>query len=239
MYGNNKDFSEFQTEDGCDPVWEVESIRSHKGKGSKVKYLVKWVGSEDMTWEPLKHLTGAKEAIQDYRKELKKPKVKMIYDMRHKAYIAYNNMNEHMKAVEHLIKTEKVDGEGSEWIQGYVHELNEVKRRRLEFLTDQQIKEMNDKKVKPVRMRMRLEHKKDGRRKGRLIIQGFREPTSWDRLGTDSPVAALSTIRALLFMAGQGPGVRNRIGTTTPSGFFCIFVFYSSRRMFWCKTKDS
>ena len=36
MYGNDKDFSEFQTDDGCDPIWEVESIRSHKGKGKKV-----------------------------------------------------------------------------------------------------------------------------------------------------------------------------------------------------------
>ena len=202
MYGNDKDFSEFQTEDGCDPIWEVESIRSHKGKGRKVKYLVKWVGSDDMTWEPLKYLTGAKEAIQDYRKELKKPKAKVVYDTRHRAYVTYGAVSEHAKAIEYLIRTEKVNGEVSDWMQGYVHELNEVRRRRLEPLTDQQITDMKARHIKPVRMRMRLEHKKDDRRKGRLIIQGFREPASWDRLGTDSPVAALSTIRTLLFMAG-------------------------------------
>ena len=37
-----------------------------------------------------------------------------------------------------------------------------------------------------VRLRMRLEAKKDGRKKARLIVQGFREPLSWDVGGTDT-----------------------------------------------------
>ena len=51
-------------------------------------------------------------------------------------------------------------------------------------------------------MRMRLEVKKDGRKKARLILQGFREPKSWDIGGIDSPVAAMASIRTLIFMAG-------------------------------------
>ena len=49
---------------------------------------------------------------------------------------------------------------------------------------------------------MRLEPKKDGRKKARLVIQGIREPRSWDVGGIDSPVhvAAMATIRTLLFM---------------------------------------
>ena len=155
-----------------------------------------------MTWESLKHLTGAKEAIQEYRDNLKKPTAKVLYDAKHKAYVTHGYDGEHAKAIEYLIRTEKVNGEVNDWMQGYVHELNEVKRRRFEPLTDQQVIDMKANNIKPVRMRMRLEHKKDNRRKGRLIIQGFREPASWDRLGTDSPVAGLSTIRTLLFMAG-------------------------------------
>ena len=34
------------------------------------QYLVKWVGSDKKTWEPLGHLKGAKEEIQRY--EVKK-----------------------------------------------------------------------------------------------------------------------------------------------------------------------
>ena len=62
-----------------------------------------------------------------------------------------------------------------------------------------------------VRLRMRLEPKKDGRKKGRLILQGFREPVSWDVAGTDSPTASLSTIRTLLFMAGNACDVISSI----------------------------
>ena len=203
MYGNEKDFSSYQTDDGCDPVMEVEKVKSHKGKGKKVKYLIKWKGYEEMTWEPLKHLTGCKEAIQEYWTQVKKPKASVAYDNKYRAYVAHEDTNDHAKAIQYLIRSEKVDGDVSQWMQGYVHELNEVRRRRLEVLTDKQVKDMHTKGIKPVRMRMRLEHKKDGRRKGRLIIQGFREPASWDRLGTDSPVAALSTIRTLIFMAGN------------------------------------
>ena len=39
-------------------------------------------------------------------------------------------------------------------------------------------------------------------RKRPLIVQGFREPLSWDVGGTDSPTAATASIRTLLFMHG-------------------------------------
>ena len=68
---------------------------------------------------------------------------------------------------------------------------------------------------KAVRIRMRLEAKKDGRKKGRLILQGFREPSSWDRDGIDSPTASLSTVRTLLFMAGMQGDVFSSIDVST------------------------
>ena len=52
---------------------------------------------------------------------------------------------------------------------------------------------------------MILEAKKDGRKKARLVLQGFREPAEWDEGSNASPVAYMSTIRSLVFMAGD-PG---------------------------------
>ena len=42
-----------------DPTLEVEAITDKIGKGTKVKYLVKWRGYVKKTWEPLKHQKGA------------------------------------------------------------------------------------------------------------------------------------------------------------------------------------
>jgi len=50
---------------------------------------------------------------------------------------------------------------------------------------------------------MILELKRDGRKKGRLILQGFREPLWWDKGPIDSPVASHATIRTLVFMGGR------------------------------------
>ena len=66
-----------------------------------------------------------------------------------------------------------------------------------------------------VRLRMRLEAKKDGRKKARLIVQGFREPLSWDVGGTDSPTAAMASIRTLLFMHGLFGDVISSIAVST------------------------
>jgi hypothetical protein len=62
---------------------------------------------------------------------------------------------------------------------------------------------------------MNLEPKRDGRRKCRLILQGFREPKEWDQGLTDSPVAAMSTIRTLLFRGGHDDEVVSAVDVTT------------------------
>ena len=71
MYGQQltEDDASWQV-DGEDPVLEVEAIVAKKNKGKKTQYLVKWVGPDKKTWEPLGHLKGAKEEIQRY--EVKK-----------------------------------------------------------------------------------------------------------------------------------------------------------------------
>jgi hypothetical protein len=53
-----------------------------------------------------------------------------------------------------------------------------------------------------VRMRMILKSKKDGRKKGRLVLQGFMEPRWWNTGAIDAPVVASPTVKTILFMAG-------------------------------------
>ena len=59
---------------------------------------------------------------------------------------------------------------------------------------------------------MILECKRVGRKKGRLILQGFREPWSWERdKPTDSPVAYMPTIRMMLFRAGLSSAIPSEL----------------------------
>ena len=53
------------------------------------------------------------------------------------------------------------------------------------------------------------------KKKARLILQGFREPKSWDIGGIDSPVAAMASIRTLIFMAGILGDVISSIDVST------------------------
>ena len=54
-----------------------------------------------------------------------------------------------------------------------------------------------------MKLRMILESKKDGRRKGRLVGQGFGEDKGVTDVHIDSPVASFAAVRMLLFMSGE------------------------------------
>ena len=58
--------SEVQKEEGYDPVDEVEAVVGRKGTGKKAKYLVKWVGCEKRSYEPVGHLKGCMELVHAY-----------------------------------------------------------------------------------------------------------------------------------------------------------------------------
>ena len=63
--------------DGEDPLMEVEAIVGKQGKGKKIKYHVKWKGSEIKTWEPKSHLIkyGSSKLVADYENKSKVKKV--------------------------------------------------------------------------------------------------------------------------------------------------------------------
>ena len=120
MYSNTKDLSEYQTDDGRDPELEVEEIVAHKGKGTKLRYLVKWKGYDDKTWEPTKHLVGCKQELGKYRNKLKNKKAKIVYDVQHRVYVLHTGSSDNERAVEHLIKTEGVQGSVHQWLEPLV-----------------------------------------------------------------------------------------------------------------------
>jgi hypothetical protein len=327
MYGNEitEEDKAWQIE-GEDPLAEVESIELKRGKGKKAKYLVKWVGSDKKTWEPLSHLKGAKDAVAQYEAQfgrqpakdkakgktianvpvsnsklnpkpnpqlnpdtnpiVERAKAKMQAKVkapelanptnhttqpnpnpivaRAKAKVKAKakvlptsltdtqprrsprlvaalcriamlvalvagtvaaeapvwvpvdgniGMGVNDVAIRELILREGVPGSVVDWRAGYQAEMDAVESKRLIKLVGA---EMETARRGPcVRLRMRLEAKKDGRKKARLIVQGFREPTSWDVGGTDSPTAAMASIRTLLFMKGLLGDVISSIDVST------------------------
>ena len=63
--------------DGCDPILEVESIQGKKNRGNKTRYLVKWKGHVEMTWEPKSHLKDCKDIVQAFEDKANKAKTKL------------------------------------------------------------------------------------------------------------------------------------------------------------------
>ena len=116
-------------------------------------------------------------------------------------------------AIRELILREGVPGTVPEWRAGYEAEMKAVEGKRLIKLVGDELAVAM--RGPCVRLRMRLEAKKDGRKKARLIVQGFREPLSWDVGGTDSPTAAMASIRTLLFMHGLFGDVISSIDVST------------------------
>ena len=225
--------------DGEDPILEVKRIKDKRGKGNKVQYLVEWAGVNPTTgkahldsWEPAKHLKSARQSIKDYeqkhgRKTALQRSALGLYALGTGALLGciatltpnvpiapYSASDPFLRpALASLIIRERVPGTVNDWMAAYQDELRAVTKKRLTPLTADEIASIP--KGQAVRMRMRLVRKKCGRLKARLIVQGFREPRSWDVGGTDAPTASLSTIRTLLFMGGSAGDVISSIDVST------------------------
>ena len=50
-------------------VYEVEKILASAAEAGVEMFLVKWVGYDDPTWEPLEHLDGCREVLEAFRQE--------------------------------------------------------------------------------------------------------------------------------------------------------------------------
>jgi hypothetical protein len=109
--------------------------------------------------------------------------------------------------VKQLMKTQNLQGDPQDFIPAYKKELATVTTMRLKEVSPAVAQYVRAKKL-AVRLRMILTEKKDKRRKGRLVLQGFRAPSWWRVGSTDSPVVATAGLRALIFRRDKQGGRR-------------------------------
>ena len=111
------------------------------------------------------------------------------------------------ETVKQLMKTQNLQGDPQDFIPAYKKELATVTTMRLKDVSPAVAQYVRAKKL-AVRLRMILTEKKDKRRKGRLVLQGFRAPSWWRVGSTDSPVVATAGLRALIFRRDKQGGRR-------------------------------
>ena len=184
-------------------VYEAEAIRDSKTVKSRKMYLVKWKGypESDNSWEPARQLTdhGARDMVRKYEAGERW----QLQASNAEAGIA--TAPSAADIVSRLLDKDGIDliaSEIDEWVHGYEKEITEMQRRRLVHISGEEA-DMVRKKRLAVRMRMIMKAKRDGRKKGRLVLQGFMEPSWWRTGPTDSPVVASSSIKTLVFMNGH------------------------------------
>ena len=58
---DDDDESDEEESEESEEEWECEALLDARSSKSKIQYLVKWVGSQEHTWEPIGNLMGAAE----------------------------------------------------------------------------------------------------------------------------------------------------------------------------------
>ena len=111
------------------------------------------------------------------------------------------------ETVQRLMTQQGIAGDPKDFIPAYKKELETVTTMRLKEVSPEVAKYVRAKKL-AVRLRMILDVKKDMRRKGRLVLQGFRAPSWWRVGSTDSPVVATAGLRVLIFRRDKQAGRR-------------------------------
>ena len=169
--------------------------KAHRGRGKR--YYVEWDESDGgtVTLEPAANLHP--DLIREYElriSEADKALAVSVMDSNSK-------VSDIEKMVAELLVKQNQIGQVSDWVEAVEKELNTVKDLRFEEVDD----ETRDRVLRDgigMRLRMILEMKKDLRKKGRLVGQGFWEGVGLTGMHVDSPVASFATIRTLLFKAG-------------------------------------
>jgi len=188
--------------------YEVELIKKRRVQHGQVQYLVKWKGYNNRfnVWRSVDELT-CDDLISEYESthgvalnaiapievnNLAITQANMLFGENDKYAI---------EAVSDLIARQSLSESVEEFLPGYKREIVEMLKRRLRLLGTLEATSIAQSHALG-RLKMILEAKRDGRKKGRLILQGFREPKEWDEGSVASPVAYPSSLRTLLFHAG-------------------------------------
>ena len=190
--------------------YEVESLKKVRMCKGRTQYLVKWVGlsNQSNTWEYLENMS-CDDLIAEFKSqtalisaEVSRQSLQSDQEAARQASILFGTDDSHARiAVSRLMARQKLIGTVDDYLLGYKTEVINVLKRRI-ILQDSDQAATLRKSEHIVPLRMILELKRSGRKKGRLICQGFREPVSWDRGSNMSPVAFIDTIRMLILMNG-------------------------------------
>ena len=209
-----------------DPEYsEVEKVLDRRERGGAVQYKIKWKGWNNRynCWRDEGDL-DCKDLIDQYnlayqtlsQKQVCRQCILMMTALAAAGSVASSEQALGMEreqveeAVGRLLRRQRLPGEVSEYVEGYNTELEHMLSRRLRLLEPQE--EMRVRVTDQiVPLRMLLESKKDGRKKARLVLQGFKEPREWDVDSNVSPVASSSTIRSLVFCGGSQTDVLSSI----------------------------
>ena len=119
-----------------------------------------------------------------------------------------------LQAVEECLRKQpSCKGTPEDYVEGYEREISHMLSKRLRLVQGAEEEHVRQ-HHQLVSMRMNLEDKRDGRRKGRLVLQGFKEPAEWDVESNEAPVTLLSTIRTLVFANEKGGGDKGEVLST-------------------------
>jgi hypothetical protein len=207
---------------------EVERIVNRREKNGVTQYKVKWQGYNNRynCWRDEEDL-ACQDLIDKYNQAylgLSQQQVCTMYTVMVMCLAVSGSASasvyaveglgmpetEVQEAVRRLMNRQQLDGEVDSYVPGYCKELEHMLDRRLILLDS--VEETRVRHSHPiVSLRMLLEHEKDGRKKARLVLQGFKEPFEWDVDSNVSPVAYSSSVRSLVFMGGRPDNILSSI----------------------------
>ena len=181
------------SEGKSDEEYPIKAIIGTKVKGKKKHYVVLWDDElESVTLEP----------ESEIHNELKEEYEERISTAMQVCDAMIVELQDKERMVSELIRKQKQKGTVEEWIPGVEAEFKKVRDARLEDVSEEVRQKVIREKL-AMRLRMILELKKDERKKGRLVGQGFWERESQYGKKIDSPVASLAAVRMLLFMGEE------------------------------------
>jgi hypothetical protein len=223
--------SDSESEEGD---FEVERILNSREVAGVLMYLVKWKGysRKHNSWEPASAV-NADDLVAEYRARigdtgcaytsvLTDPCLEGV-----EAVLAQNDSaldcsgadaevellggaDVVAAAVAELHRKQKMPGAPEDFVEPYLDEFANVRARRLVQLSREEAARVRAETLVP-RLRMLLAVKRDGRRKCRLVLQGFSEPEAWDEgRSVDSPVAYHTSVRLLLAKSGAADVISKR-----------------------------
>ena len=193
----------------------VEVIKKSRVRKGAVQYLVKWAGYsnkhnqwldlDDMDCDELIAEFDAASALSATVKIEPSDTLQTDAEVSLQSSRVFGPNDEFaVLAVKELMHRQGLGGQVSDYLPGYKKEICNILRRRMSLQDPKQAVSVRGAHALG-KLRMILELKRDGRKKGRLVIN--KEPVAWQVGAHSSPVAFLESVRMLVFMAGLATDV--------------------------------